>query len=366
MASFKVASAVLLVAAAPTSHGFTLHAPAAARSARPLHATEAFQRSLLEAQLESTVVEHVAATATATEAAVNVDDESSAKQHQSAVDNMATQNSILRIAASTDRGQYAKSSQKDQVSQLVTSLESNAPSHEGDGTTATIPSYLTGTWELLYSNTQLFKSSPFFLAGRATCKSPEQAAQYNWFCDMHRAALAISTIGVVRQIITSEGKLVNEFETKVGAVPFLSDFVPFASYSGGLPFTINGAIVSTADATPISNTEWELFMDTVEIKGSNIPGLRNVLDSDNVALKSRDLSKVLEDNVESYEVPKPLLRTTYVDEGMRIVRDEDDNIFVYGRVSDSEEPTDYSGVMADFGIGSLLEGFNDAITKIYL
>ena len=159
----------------------------------------------------------------------------------------------------------------------------------------------------------------------------------------------------------------NEFEVKVGAVPFLSDFLaPLRSYSGGLPLTIDGAIVSTADATPISSSYWELFMDTVEIKGSNIPFLRRILDSGNVQLKSRGLSKVLEDNVESYEVPKPVLRTTYIDDAMRIVRGEDDNMFVYGRISKSQEPTDYSGVMADLGVASLLEGFNDAVSKVYL
>jgi len=183
---------------------------------------------------------------------------------------------------------------------------------------------------------------------------------------MHRAALAISNIGVVRQVITSEGKIINEFNVKVGAIPFLSDFTPF-KYSGGLPLTIDGAIVSTADVTTTSNSnELELFMDTVEIKGSNIPLLRNFLDRDNVALKSRGLSKILEDNVSAYEVPKPVLQTTYIDDNMRIVRDVDDNIFVYGKVSDSQESTDYSGVLPDLSIVSLLEGFNDAVTKIYL
>jgi len=51
---------------------------------------------------------------------------------------------------------------------------------------------------------------------------------------------------------------------------------------------------------------------------------------------------------------------------MRIVRDVDDNVYVYGRVSDSKVPTDYSGVMPDLDVGSLLEGFNDAVSKIYL
>ena len=42
--------------------------------------------------------------------------------------------------------------------------------------------------------------------------------------------------------------MVNEFEVKAGAVPFLSDFTPF-SYSGALPVTVDGAIVSFADVT---------------------------------------------------------------------------------------------------------------------
>ena len=386
MVTFHAAAALLAATSAmPTCIGFTTWSssfpalPSATRSkaVRPLHATEAFQRSLLEAQLSyshdfaPSIDEHVSSASSDNEDHLQITTDSSAV---TLADNIASiQNSILRIAASTDRGQNAKTSQKERVSNLIASLESNAPKHDSEeGSSTTIPSYLVGTWELLYSNTQLFRSSPFFLAGRSTCKTPEQAAQYNWFCNMHRAALAISTIGGVRQVITKDGRLVNEFEVRAGAIPFLSDFLPSLRYSGGLPFTIDGAIVSSADIMPkntsssSSTMEWELYMDTVEIKGSNIPILRNLLDSENVALKSRDLSQLLEDNVDSYQAPKPVLRTTYVDSDMRIVRDEDDNIFLYAKVSSSEEPTDYSGVLADFGVASLLEGFNDAITKIYL
>ena len=387
MASFNEAAAFLLAitAAMSNSHGFTLsHHTAVSLSARlspmPLYATEAFQRSLLEAQL---VNNRGAKSSTPTITNDDATPPETADSSSSSVldNNLAIQNTILRIAASTDRGQNANPTQKMTVADLVASLESNAPTHDPEpDTTSTIPSYLTGTWELLFSNTQLFRSSPFFLAGRSTCTTPEQAAQYNWFCNMHRAALAISTIGNVRQIITRDGRLVNEFEVRAGAVPFLSDLVPSLKYSGGLPFTIDGAIVSTADITPkrsnasassptaasSATVEWELYMDTVEIKGSNVPILRNLLDSENVALKSRDLSQLLKENVDSYHAPKPLLRTTYVDRDMRIVRDEDDNIFVYAKASSGEEPTDYSSVMADFGVASFLEGFNDAITKIYL
>lgn len=386
MASFRAAAAALLAAASalPGSRGFAASRRPARPASSPLRATETFQRTLLESQLANANANGAAPAAngaaappaaedTTTEFPAEEPSASAPAPPPSELENAAALYALLRVAAATDRGQFASPSQKESVVAQVALLEDNAPAHDDDeeGGGAPIPPRLAGTWELLYSDTQLFRSSPFFLAGRATCATEEQAAQYDWFCAMHRAALAISTIGPVRQVIASTGRIVNEFEVKAGAVPFLSDFLPQLRYSGGLPLTIDGAIVSSADATPVESdaeteTAWELFMDTVEIKGSNLPLLRRILDADGVALRSRDLSKVLEDNLSAYEVPKPRLRTTYVDARTRIVRDQDDHVFVYGRVSASEEPTDYKGVMPDLGVGGLLEGFNDAVSKIYL
>lgn len=274
-------------------------------------------------------------------------------------------NSLLSIAASSDRGQFASEQQKQDSSDLISQLEELNPDED------TISSKAQGTWELVYSDTQLFRSSPFFMAGRAVCETEEQAKQYDWFCDMHRAALAISTIGKVRQIISSS-ELISEFEVKVGAVPFVSDFlpafVPFSRYSGGLPLTIEGAIVSTASIEDTSSEgSYDLFMNTVEIKGSNIPLLRQVLDNPEVKLNSRALGGFLEENVPNgaYENPKPKFKTTFLDESLRISRDQDGKVFVYTKVCESTECTKYY-TMSDLGVGKLLEGFNDAITKIYI
>ena len=49
-----------------------------------------------------------------------------------------------------------------------------------------------------------------------------------------------------------------QFEVSAGAVPFLSDAAPFLSYSGGLPFTITGSIVSTATIEANLGTGWRL------------------------------------------------------------------------------------------------------------
>ncbi|GFH47617.1 hypothetical protein CTEN210_04092 [Chaetoceros tenuissimus] len=270
---------------------------------------------------------------------------------------------LLIIASSTDRGQFASSSQKESMSDLISQIEST---NYIEGTKKPCNSDLIqGTWELLYSDTQLFRSSPFFMAGRAVCKTEEEAQRYDWFCDMHRAALAISEIGKVRQII-SDSRLFSEFEVNVGSIPFLSDYTPF-SYSGGLPFTINGAIVSSADITPTTEgNAWEIYMDTVEIKGSNIPLLRSILDNEQVALKSRDLASVLEDNLPDYSTPRPVFETTYLDDTIRISRDQDGKVFVYGKLDDIVEPTSYDSVDADLGILKLLEGLNDNFVKFSL
>eukprot|EP00534_Pseudo-nitzschia_fraudulenta_P001429 CAMPEP_0201124764 /NCGR_PEP_ID=MMETSP0850-20130426/17086_1 /ASSEMBLY_ACC=CAM_ASM_000622 /TAXON_ID=183588 /ORGANISM="Pseudo-nitzschia fraudulenta, Strain WWA7" /LENGTH=412 /DNA_ID=CAMNT_0047392377 /DNA_START=74 /DNA_END=1312 /DNA_ORIENTATION=- len=266
---------------------------------------------------------------------------------------------LLRIAASTGRGEFADNGQKDQAAKLVSMLEANNPTPE-----PTNNPLINGRWELVYSSSQLFRSSPFFMAGRAVCGTKDQADQYDWFCDMHRRALAISNIGTVRQII-SPTLMVSEFEVKVGAVPFLNDFTPF-SYSGGLPFTIDGSIVSQADITPTEDgNSWELLMDTVQIKGSNIPGLRTILDN-GLQLQSRGLGSFLENNLDGYTNPRPVFETTYLTDSIRISRDQDGKIFVYAKESDESTSTDYSKVEADLGVLKLLGGFNDAVTKFYI
>jgi hypothetical protein len=135
---------------------------------------------------------------------------------------------LIQLGASTGRGEFADKEHKEMAGDLISALEKQNPTPE-----PTKSPLIRGRWELIYSSTQLFRSSPFFMAGRAVCSTADQAKQYDWFCDMHRQALAISTIGQVRQVV-SDTRLVSEFEVNVGAVPFLSDFTPF-KYSGGLP-----------------------------------------------------------------------------------------------------------------------------------
>ncbi len=257
---------------------------------------------------------------------------------------------LLALAAGCCRGEAATDDDLRTMRATVTELEELNPTPE-----PTRSPSCAGTWELSLSDTQLFRSSPFFMAGRAVCAEGEEARRYDWFCDMHRAALAISTIGKVRQIVSADA-IVSEFETTVGSVPFVSDFVP-VRYSGGLPLAITGSIVSTASIEANLGDAHQLLMDTVEIKGSNVPGLRTALDA-GVRLPTRELGRAIETVNADYANPRPLFRTTYLDEAMRIARDQDGKLFVYSRVSDSTLPTDYSAAKPDLGLTKLVEGLS--------
>jgi hypothetical protein len=139
---------------------------------------------------------------------------------------LALSQALLRIGAATNRGEMASRQERAEARRLASELEALYP----EGSASTDPR-CSGTWELVLSDTQLFRSSPFFMAGRAVCADAAEARRYDAFCDLHRAALAISTIGKVRQVVAlggsaGEGYIVSEFEVRAGAVPFIADILP--------------------------------------------------------------------------------------------------------------------------------------------
>ena len=175
---------------------------------------------------------------------------------------------------------------------------------------------LKGEWSLIYTSSSfLFMSSPFFQAARYVCKTTEEIDRFKWFCRQHRDALAFTSIGSVKQIIT-DTTLTSEFESNVAAIP-------------GLPVVIKGTIESKADVD-FENNLMKMKMDTVRIKQgtSNIPFISNLLDEFD-GLQTRILSDVLETNVDTYTTPVPEFRTYYCDDSFRISRDIDDDIYIY-------------------------------------
>mmetsp|Transcript_2729 Transcript_2729/g.5873 ORF Transcript_2729/g.5873 Transcript_2729/m.5873 type:complete len:304 (+) Transcript_2729:223-1134(+) len=213
---------------------------------------------------------------------------------------------LILLASVTNRGMCASTEEKNLLVDLVTQLEALNP-------TADPALNSQGDWELCYCSTQSFRSSPFFLAIRSFLGDENQSIAENAF-DIHDRATTASRIGKVRQIIDAKNRaLVSEYELSVGMMP-------------GMPVRIKGIVVTTADLTPVAPETWELEVRGTKVMGSNVPFLDSFLDDNAVELPVGEIYKTL-----SGSVPVSVLKTYYVDEGMRITRDVDDNIYVFTR-----------------------------------
>jgi hypothetical protein len=67
---------------------------------------------------------------------------------------------IQSLGAITGRGEFASKEQKQSILDVISALELENPTAEPASS-----DLILGRWELVYCSTQLFRSSPFFMAG---------------------------------------------------------------------------------------------------------------------------------------------------------------------------------------------------------
>jgi len=106
---------------------------------------------------------------------------------------------------------------------------------------------------------------------------------------------------------------VSEYDLSVGLIP-------------GLPVRVKGCVVTTAELTATAPETWEMKVRGTKVNGSNVPFLDQYLDDNAVEVPVGEVYQAM-----SGSVPTAVLKTYYVDEGMRITRDIDDNFFVFTR-----------------------------------
>jgi hypothetical protein len=213
---------------------------------------------------------------------------------------------LLLLAAVTDRGEYASPEERDIIIDLVTQLEALNPTPD--------PASMAnceGEWDLCMSSTQFFRSSPFFQTIRAAMGDDNKSMAETGF-DIHDRATTASRVGRVRQTI-SPGKLISEVDLEVGVLP-------------GFPVRVKGDVITSASLEVVGAETWETKIESTKVKGSNVPFLNQYLDSPTFELPVGTFY-----NTVLQKVPVVQLKTFYVDEGMRITRDVDDNFFVFTR-----------------------------------
>jgi hypothetical protein len=169
----------------------------------------------------------------------------------------ALKRELLLLASVTNRGAFASKDEKDIVIDLVAQLEALNP-------TADPAAHCEGEWDLCYSSTQFFRSSPFFQSIRVAMGDDGKEMAENGF-DLHDQATVGSRVGRVRQIVTSS-KIISEVDLEVGILP-------------GIPLTkTKGTVVTTAALNIVSEKCWELRIENTKVKGSNLPFINQFIE----------------------------------------------------------------------------------------
>jgi hypothetical protein len=171
---------------------------------------------------------------------------------------------------------------------------------------------IEGMWVLLYTDGPLLLTSPFFLSRCSLCDNTRELVKFKTSLSNLQKSSILKGIGTVREIVT-ERSLVSEIELCSEAT-----------------IVTKATIQST-----LSGTAWEVSASSTELRGSNV---------------SVDLVRRLLDIKTGASVPggdlvpgtAATLRTTYLDDSIRVSRDTSGTAFVFKKVSGSTRPTQYS------------------------
>ena len=234
---------------------------------------------------------------------------------------------IYKISSVTDRGQRLNKlvapMYEEKANEMMTLIE-NLKSFKFEISEKS----LSGEWELIFSNVELFRSSPFFLAIE---KALNDESKSNLFFKLHQlqvGSFGISTIGRIAQKIDFDKKeFISTFDTTI----FGLTTIPILGWFKLLP-TFGGRVITLANDLVLKNNL--LDMNLVKTKVSKIEGLNKIPFFSKLLMDRwypvKDVWNKLPWNKES---PNCQISIIYLDEEMRVMQDMYGSIFIYIRPS---------------------------------
>ena len=247
---------------------------------------------------------------------------------------------LVRLGASSGRGQFFSTAECAKACEYVAQLEAvGLPA---------LPSDLTGTWDLVLTDVEPFRASPFWWALGSALDAFKPGAAKRIF-SAHRLATSVGEVGRVRQTIdlvsvdpsvAATGWLTSEVGIKAGVLP-------------GLPLAFSGDVVTTAEVQLLGDETGAVgalsakLLDTVVRRSTLLYGYvalggttsRGELSLgrlfDDRALPVGNMLRSVRGGGDADVAKRPLLRTSYLDEELRISRTPDEHFFVFVRADDS-------------------------------
>ncbi len=235
---------------------------------------------------------------------------------------------IYKLSAATDRGQRLNKlispvyqEKLYEIKELVKKLQEKSDLiNEKD---------LSGEWELIFSDVELFRSSPFFLAIE---KSLNNRIKSDLFFKLHQlqvSSFGLSTIGQIYQNINFEKKeLISSFDTIIFGITT----IPIVGWFKLLP-TFGGRVITLANKLSLKGNQLEMTLQktkVIEVNGLNrIPFFSKILMD-----KWYPVNDIWMKLPWNKEQPTCNLEILYLDKDMRIAKDIYGSLFIYIRPND--------------------------------
>lgn len=186
---------------------------------------------------------------------------------------------------------------------------------------------LNGDWELIFSDVELFRSSPFFLAIEKALDNQKRSDLFFKLHQLQVCSFGLSTIGKVSQKINfTKREFISTFDTTI----FGLTTIPIFGWFKLLP-TFGGRVITLAN--DISLNKNVIKMTLQKTKVSEVEGLKRIPIFSNLLMEKWYPVKYIWEKL-PWNSNEPSLEVfiKYLDEDMRIIEDIYGSIFVYIRV----------------------------------
>ena len=186
---------------------------------------------------------------------------------------------------------------------------------------------LNGDWELIFSDVELFRSSPFFLAIEKALNNQKRSDLFFKLHQLQVCSFGLSTIGKVSQKINfTKREFISTFDTTI----FGLTTIPIFGWFKLLP-TFGGRVITLANE--ISLNKNVLRMTLQKTKVSEVEGLKRIPIFSNLLMERwYPVKNIWEKLPWNSNEPSLEVFIKYLDEDMRIIEDIYGSIFVYVRV----------------------------------
>ena len=186
---------------------------------------------------------------------------------------------------------------------------------------------LNGDWELIFSDVELFRSSPFFLAIEKALNNQKRSDLFFKLHQLQVCSFGLSTIGQVSQKINfTKREFISTFDTTI----FGLTTIPIFGWFKLLP-TFGGRVITLANEISLNNNVLKMTLQKTKV--SEVEGLKRIPIFSNLLMERwYPVKNIWEKLPWNSNEPSLEVFIKYLDEDMRIIEDIYGSIFVYVRV----------------------------------